>query len=215
MNQRVATHSAQNDRSAMKLTSIEKLARALNDAGVLYVVVGGLAVVAHGYGRRRSTSTLSFVLNPRRFMRLSRHSRRSDITRGAAPRHPTAHVQTQARPSDDGTRHDLDQLDATRAPTFRVSPARFALDSMSRAERSRARSPLHRARASARGALALNSSRVGCAEMRSLYSTLRAMRRFRTVKVVSTRLTVPLRVPGSTHTNNTPSNGHKRQTKDD
>ena len=36
----------------MKLSSIESLVRALNDARVPFVVVGGLAVVAHGYGRQ-------------------------------------------------------------------------------------------------------------------------------------------------------------------
>ena len=36
----------------MKLTSIESIARALNGAGVPFLVVGGLAVVAHGYGRQ-------------------------------------------------------------------------------------------------------------------------------------------------------------------
>lgn len=35
----------------MKLVSLEVVVRALNDAGVRYIVVGGLAVNAHGYGR--------------------------------------------------------------------------------------------------------------------------------------------------------------------
>ncbi|HEY5793296.1 MAG TPA: hypothetical protein VIS74_08355 [Chthoniobacterales bacterium] len=35
----------------MKLSSFETIVRALNDAGVRYLVVGGLAVNAHGYGR--------------------------------------------------------------------------------------------------------------------------------------------------------------------
>ena len=35
----------------MKLASIEAIVRALNDADVPFLVVGGLAVVAHGYGR--------------------------------------------------------------------------------------------------------------------------------------------------------------------
>jgi hypothetical protein len=35
----------------MKLKSFETIARALNDAGVRYLVVGGIAVNAHGYGR--------------------------------------------------------------------------------------------------------------------------------------------------------------------
>lgn len=36
---------------AMKLASFEAIVRALNDAGVRYLVVGGLAVNAHGFGR--------------------------------------------------------------------------------------------------------------------------------------------------------------------
>jgi len=36
----------------MKLASIEAIARALNDAEVPFLVVGGLAVVTHGYGRQ-------------------------------------------------------------------------------------------------------------------------------------------------------------------
>jgi hypothetical protein len=35
----------------MKLASFETVVRALNEAGVRYIVVGGLAVNAHGYGR--------------------------------------------------------------------------------------------------------------------------------------------------------------------
>lgn len=64
MNQRVATIRAQNDRFPMKLTSIENLARALNDAGVPYVVVGGLAVVAHGYGRQTQDVDVVIRLEP-------------------------------------------------------------------------------------------------------------------------------------------------------
>jgi hypothetical protein len=44
----------------MKLTSIESIARALNGAGVPFLVVGGLAVVAHGYGRQ--TQDLDLVI---------------------------------------------------------------------------------------------------------------------------------------------------------
>lgn len=36
----------------MKVASLAEVARALNAAGVRYIVVGGLAVVAHGYGRQ-------------------------------------------------------------------------------------------------------------------------------------------------------------------
>lgn len=44
----------------MKRRSIEAVARALNDANVPFIVVGGLAVVAHGYGR--STMDLDLVV---------------------------------------------------------------------------------------------------------------------------------------------------------
>jgi predicted nucleotidyltransferase len=35
----------------MKVSSFEALVRTLNDAGVRFIVVGGIAVIAHGYGR--------------------------------------------------------------------------------------------------------------------------------------------------------------------
>ena len=35
----------------VRLASVEAVVRALNDSGVSFIVVGGLAVVAHGYGR--------------------------------------------------------------------------------------------------------------------------------------------------------------------
>lgn len=35
----------------MKAASVQAVVRALNDRGVPFIVVGGLAVVAHGYGR--------------------------------------------------------------------------------------------------------------------------------------------------------------------
>ncbi|MDZ4755733.1 MAG: hypothetical protein SGJ11_14705 [Phycisphaerae bacterium] len=44
----------------MKRESLECIARALNDARVPFIIVGGLAVVAHGYGR--STQDLDLVI---------------------------------------------------------------------------------------------------------------------------------------------------------
>ena len=35
----------------MKLASLEAIARALNDASVPFLIAGGVAVNAHGYGR--------------------------------------------------------------------------------------------------------------------------------------------------------------------
>ncbi len=45
----------------MKLTSFEAIVRALNDGGIRYLVVGGLAVNAHGY--LRFTKDVDFVLH--------------------------------------------------------------------------------------------------------------------------------------------------------
>ncbi len=44
----------------MRLASVEAIARALNDARVPFIVVGGLAVNAHGYGR--ATEDLDLVV---------------------------------------------------------------------------------------------------------------------------------------------------------
>ena len=43
----------------MKLASIEAIVRALNGADVPFLVVDGLAVVAHGYGRQTIDLTSS------------------------------------------------------------------------------------------------------------------------------------------------------------
>ena len=45
----------------MKLADVEAILRALNDADVRYLIVGGLAVVAHGYVR--ATVDIDIVLN--------------------------------------------------------------------------------------------------------------------------------------------------------
>jgi Nucleotidyltransferase of unknown function (DUF6036) len=44
----------------MKVASFEAIVRALNDAEVPFIVVGGLAVIAHGYGR--STFDVDLVI---------------------------------------------------------------------------------------------------------------------------------------------------------
>lgn len=44
----------------MRLVSIERIVRAMNAAEVPFIVVGGLAVVAHGYGRQ--TQDLDLVI---------------------------------------------------------------------------------------------------------------------------------------------------------
>ena len=44
----------------MKASTIDSIACALNGAGVPFLVVGGLAVVAHGYGRQ--TQDLDLVV---------------------------------------------------------------------------------------------------------------------------------------------------------
>ena len=48
----------------MRLTSVEAIARALNDARVPFIVVGGLAVNAHGYGRATADIDLVMRLAP-------------------------------------------------------------------------------------------------------------------------------------------------------
>ncbi|MEO5511185.1 MAG: nucleotidyltransferase [Longimicrobiales bacterium] len=48
----------------MTVTSIEAIVRKLNDAGVPFLVVGGLAVVAHGYGRLTQDVDLVIQLDP-------------------------------------------------------------------------------------------------------------------------------------------------------
>lgn len=48
----------------MKLASVETIVRSLNDAKVPFIVVGGLAVVAHGYGRQTQDLNLVIRLDP-------------------------------------------------------------------------------------------------------------------------------------------------------
>lgn len=48
----------------MKLASIEAISRALDQAGVPFIVVGGLAVVAHGYGRQTQDLDIVIRLQP-------------------------------------------------------------------------------------------------------------------------------------------------------
>jgi predicted nucleotidyltransferase len=48
----------------MKLASVESIVRALNDASVPFIVAGGLAVVAHGYGRQTQDLDLVVRLEP-------------------------------------------------------------------------------------------------------------------------------------------------------
>lgn len=48
----------------MKLASVEQLVRTLNAAGVPFLVVGGLAVNAHGYGRQTADVDLVIRLDP-------------------------------------------------------------------------------------------------------------------------------------------------------
>lgn len=48
----------------MKLTDVEAILRALNDAEVRYLIVGGLAVVAHGYVRATVDVDIVLSLEP-------------------------------------------------------------------------------------------------------------------------------------------------------
>ena len=44
----------------MRIASFEAVVRALNEAGVRFIVVGGIAVIAHGYGR--NTQDIDLVI---------------------------------------------------------------------------------------------------------------------------------------------------------
>lgn len=48
----------------MKLASLEAIMRALNEAQARYLIVGGLAVAAHGYGRVTFDIDLVVQLQP-------------------------------------------------------------------------------------------------------------------------------------------------------
>jgi len=48
----------------VKLASFEAIVRALNEAGVRYLVAGGLAVIAHGYLRATKDADLVIQLGP-------------------------------------------------------------------------------------------------------------------------------------------------------
>jgi predicted nucleotidyltransferase len=48
----------------MERRSVESLVRVLNDAGVRYLIVGGLAVVAHGHARFTGDVDLALDLDP-------------------------------------------------------------------------------------------------------------------------------------------------------
>ena len=48
----------------MEVRSVETIVRVLNDAGVRYLIVGGLAVSAHGYVRLTRDVDIVFALDP-------------------------------------------------------------------------------------------------------------------------------------------------------
>ncbi len=52
----------------MRLQTVESIVRALNDAEVPFIVVDGLAVVAHGYGRHTQDIDLVVSLEPGRIV---------------------------------------------------------------------------------------------------------------------------------------------------
>lgn len=65
----------------MKLSSIEAILQALNDVGSRYLIVGGLAVAAHGYGRLTFDLDLVVQLKPENV----RHALGALVTLGYAP----------------------------------------------------------------------------------------------------------------------------------
>jgi predicted nucleotidyltransferase len=62
----------------MKLASLEAIARELNEARVRYLVVGGLAVAAHGYGRVTFDVDLVVQLLPDNLLRALEALERQD-----------------------------------------------------------------------------------------------------------------------------------------
>lgn len=80
----------------MRVSSIETMARALHAAGVPFLVVGGVAVVAHGYGRQTQDVDLVVPLDERSVARLFE----ALASIGYAPRIPV----TAAQMADAGTR---------------------------------------------------------------------------------------------------------------
>ena len=74
----------------MEVRSIETIVRALNGAGVQYLIVGGLAVSAHGYERLTVDVDLVVGLEP------------ENITRAQGKRHDSAQaVERRASPDAD------------------------------------------------------------------------------------------------------------------
>lgn len=57
--------SERTQEQTLKLASLEAIVRALNQADVPFLVVGGLAVVAHGYGRQTLDVDIVIRLEPR------------------------------------------------------------------------------------------------------------------------------------------------------
>jgi hypothetical protein len=50
----------------VKLASVEAIARALDENGVPFTMVGGVAVAAHGYGRQTQALDIVVCLQPER-----------------------------------------------------------------------------------------------------------------------------------------------------
>jgi predicted nucleotidyltransferase len=53
----------------MQLSALKKIAKALQDSNVEYLLVGGLAVVAHGYGRMTHDIDLVVNFSPKHLLR--------------------------------------------------------------------------------------------------------------------------------------------------
>lgn len=62
--QAILQHHPHADRSPVTRADIEAIARVLNEAAVPFIVVGGLAVIAHGYGRLTQDVDLVVRLDP-------------------------------------------------------------------------------------------------------------------------------------------------------
>jgi len=79
----------------MKLTSFESIAEALNRAEVRFIIVGGIAAIAHGYGRNTKDIYLVVRLEPTAISNAFAALQRL----GYQPRVPITHAVCRSRPS--------------------------------------------------------------------------------------------------------------------
>lgn len=88
----------------MKLASVEAIAAALEDAGVRYLVVGGLAVAVHGYGRLTKDVDMVIALDRDNILRAFQALAQQDY-RPLLPVDPTDFADPDTRASWIANKH--------------------------------------------------------------------------------------------------------------